>query len=169
MAVSLSAITAFSAVVRMGVLGRQENAHATLSVRSAYDKGRTGHPIGTLDYRSGNAQVTICPVIQVTEYLDTQGRSPFRQWFDHLDGPAATKITAALDRMGRDILSSVKGVGAGVPEYRIDSGPGYRIYFGDDGNTLIVLLGGGTKKRQQRDIETAKGFWRDYRSRKREE
>lgn len=108
-------------------------------------------------------------MIQVTEYVDTQGRSPFGQWFDRLDGQAAIKITAALDRMGRNILSSVKGVGAGVLEYRIDSGPGYRIYFGRDGDTLIVLLGGGTKKRQQRDIETAKGFWREYRSRKREE
>ena len=108
-------------------------------------------------------------MIQVTEYVDTQGRSPFGQWFDRLDGQAAIKITAALDRMGRNILSSVKGVGAGVLEYRIDSGPGYRIYFGRDGDTLIVLLGGGTKKRQQRDIETAKGFWREYRRRKREE
>ena len=63
----------------------------------------------------------------------------------------------------------MKGVGAGVLEYRIDSGPGYRIYFGRDGDTLIVLLGGGTKKRQQRDIENAKGLWREYRNRKREE
>ena len=108
-------------------------------------------------------------MIQVTEYVDTQGRSPFGQWFDRLDGQAAIKITAALDRMGRNILSSVKGVGAGVLEYRIDSGPGYRIYFGRDGDTLIVLLGGGTKKRQQRDIENAKGLWREYRNRKREE
>ena len=86
-----------------------------------------------------------------------------------LDGQAAVKITAALDRMGRNILSSAKGVGGGVLGYRIDSGPGYRIYFGRDGDTMIVLLGGGTKRRQQRDIETARGFWRDYRRRKREE
>ena len=71
--------------------------------------------------------------------------------------------------MGRNVLSSAKGVGGGVLEYRIDSGPGYRIYFGRDGDTMIVLLGGGTKRRQQRDIETARGFWRDYRRRKREE
>ena len=108
-------------------------------------------------------------MIQVTEYVDDQGRSPFGRWFDRLDGQAAIKITAALDRMGRNILSSAKGVGAGVQEYRIDSGPGYRIYFGRDGDTLIVLLGGGTKKRQQRDIETAREFWLDYRSRKRKE
>ena len=71
--------------------------------------------------------------------------------------------------MGRGILSNVKGVGAGVLEYRIDSGPGYRIYFGRDGEKLIVLLGGGTKRRQQGDIETAKRLWRDYRRRRQEE
>lgn len=71
--------------------------------------------------------------------------------------------------MGRNVLSSAKGVGAGVREYRIDSGPGYRIYFGRDGDTLIVLLGGGTKNRQQKDIETARRLWRDYRNRRRGE
>ena len=71
--------------------------------------------------------------------------------------------------MGRGLLSNVKGVGADVLEYRIDSGPGYRIYFGRDGEKLIVLLGGGTKRRQQGDIETAKRLWRDYRRRRKEE
>ena len=103
------------------------------------------------------------------EYLDAQGRSPFGRWFNRLNSQAAIKVTAALDRMGRNILSSARGVGAGVLEYRIDSGPGYRIYFGRDGDTLIVLLGGGTKKRQQQDIESARAFWRDCRSRKRKE
>ena len=63
----------------------------------------------------------------------------------------------------------MKGVGAGVLEYRIDFRPGYRIYFGRDGKTLIVLLGGGTKRRQQGDIDTAKRLWRDYRRRRKEE
>ncbi len=66
-------------------------------------------------------------------------------------------------------LSSAKGVGAGVSEYRIDFGPGYRVYFGKDGDTLIILLGGGTKKRQQNDIETAQDLWREYKQRKRQE
>ncbi|WP_428101102.1 type II toxin-antitoxin system RelE/ParE family toxin [Candidatus Rariloculus sp.] len=108
-------------------------------------------------------------MVQVTEYVDAQGRRPFGRWFDRLDSQAATRITAALDRIGRGILSNVKRVGAGVLEYRIDSGPGYRIYFGRDGETLIVLLGGGTKRRQQRDIDTAKRLWRDYRRRRKEE
>ena len=108
-------------------------------------------------------------MVQVTEYVDAQGRRPFGRWFNRLDSQAATKVTAVLDRMGRSILSNVKGVGAGVLEYRIDSGPGYRIYFGRDGDTLIVLLGGGTKRRQQRDIDTVKRHWRDYRRRRKEE
>ena len=108
-------------------------------------------------------------MVQVTEYADAQGRRPFGRWFNRLDSQAATRITAALDRIGRGILSNVKGVGAGVLEYRIDSDPGYRIYFGRDGETLIVLLGGGTKRRQQRDIDTAKRHWRDYRRRRKEE
>ena len=66
-------------------------------------------------------------------------------------------------------LSNAKGVGGGVLEYRIDFGPGYRIYFGRDGDALIILLGGGTKVRQQRDIETAVALWREYKRRKRQE
>ena len=66
-------------------------------------------------------------------------------------------------------FSNVKGVGAGVYEYRIDFGPGYRIYFGKDGDRLVILLAGGTKKRQDADIAVAKGHWRDYKRRKRQQ
>ena len=66
-------------------------------------------------------------------------------------------------------LSNVRGVGSGVLERRINVGPGYRVYFGKDGDTLIVLLGGGTKARQQRDIEDARQLWQEYRRRKRGE
>jgi len=66
-------------------------------------------------------------------------------------------------------FSNVKGVGAGVYEYRIDFGPGYRIYFGKDGDQLVILLAGGTKKRQDADIAAAKEFWQDYKRRKRQE
>jgi putative addiction module killer protein len=65
-------------------------------------------------------------------------------------------------------FSNVKGVGAGVFEYRIDFGPGYRVYFGKDGDTLVILLSGGTKKRQDRDIATAHR-WKDYKKRKSQE
>jgi len=63
-------------------------------------------------------------------------------------------------------LSNAKGVGVGVYEYRIDFGPGYRIYFGKDGERLVILLGGGTKKRQQDDIAIALTRWQDYKQRK---
>ena len=66
-------------------------------------------------------------------------------------------------------LSNVRGVGSGVLEYRINVGSGYRIYFGRDGETLIVLLGGGTKARQQKDIEDARELWGEYRRRKQQE
>ena len=64
-------------------------------------------------------------------------------------------------------LSNTKGVGAGVTECRIDFGPGYRVYLGKDGERLVILLGGGTKKRQQGDIRKAQTLWRDYKSRTR--
>lgn len=76
-------------------------------------------------------------------------------------------MTVALARAAEGNLSAGKSVGAGVSELRVDFGPGYRIYFGRDGTTLIILLAGGTKKRQQRDIETAQDRWTDYKRRKR--
>ena len=70
---------------------------------------------------------------------------------------------------GAGNLSNVKGVGAGVFECRIDFGPGYRVYFGKEGDTLIILLGGGIKRRQPRDMEIAHMLWREYRRRRRRE
>jgi putative addiction module killer protein len=64
------------------------------------------------------------------------------------------------------IFGNVKGVGPGVFEYVLDFGPGYRIYFGKDGDQIIILLGGGTKKRQQKDINLAIDRWQDYKQRK---
>jgi len=79
------------------------------------------------------------------------------------------RAATAVARMEHGNLSNAKGVGGGVFEYRIDFGPGYRVYFGKDGDTLIILLGGGTKKRQQKDIEAAQDLWREYKQRKRQE
>ena len=108
-------------------------------------------------------------MIAIREYIDPEGRSPYARWFNRLDAQAAAKVTTALVRMEQGNLSNAKGVGAGILEHRIDFGPGYRVYFGKDGDALIILLGGGTKKRQQRDIETAQDFWQEYRRRKRRE
>jgi putative addiction module killer protein len=106
-------------------------------------------------------------VIAIREYLGRNGRSLFGEWLDRLPGEAARRVSIALYRLGLGNLSSVKGVGSGVFEYRIDSGPGYRIYFGKEGETIIILLCGGTKKRQQEDIDQAKSCWQDYKRQKR--
>src|SRR3954466_4407258 len=105
--------------------------------------------------------------MEIWEFLDTRGRSPFAGWFDSLDPQAAAKVAVALTRMEQGNLSNVKTVGGGVLEYRIDFGPGYRVYFGRDGDTLVILLAGGTKKRQQSDIDAAHGYWQDYKQAKR--
>jgi putative addiction module killer protein len=84
-----------------------------------------------------------------------------------LDAVVGAKITRAIARMEQGNFSNVKSVGEGVLEYKIDFGPGYRVYFGRDGDTIVILLTGGTKKRQQRDIEAAHGYWQDYKKGKR--
>lgn len=82
------------------------------------------------------------------------------------DPAAAARVTVAVTRIARGAVSNVKGVGDGVFEYRIDAGPGYRIYFGRDGDRLVILVGGGTKRRQDRDIEAARMRWESYKARK---
>ena len=105
-------------------------------------------------------------MIELRYYLGSNGRSPFEAWFSELETLAAAKVAVALARLEQGNLSNAKGVGEGVLEYRINWGPGYRVYFGRDGDALIILLTGGTKQRQQRDIETAKSLWTDYKRRK---
>src|ERR1700687_2835720 len=104
--------------------------------------------------------------VQILEYLDAAGDSPYRDWFESLNAQAAAKVTVALTRIELGNLSNVKGVGAGVQEFRIDFGPGYRVYFGKDGERLVILLAGGTKGRQQKDIAAAQKRWADYKKRK---
>src|ERR1700730_3288203 len=101
-------------------------------------------------------------VLELRYYLTAGGERPFESWFSDLDAAAAAKVSVALVRLGQGNTSNAKGVGEGVLEYRIDWGPGYRVYFGRDGEVLVILLTGGTKKRQQRDIETASKFWQAY-------
>lgn len=103
---------------------------------------------------------------RVLEYLDPKGRSPYARWFDGLNAEAAAKVASALYRLADGNFSNVKGVGGGVFERKIDFGPGYRIYFGKDGDTVVILLGGSSKQRQQEAIEAVKERWADYRSRR---
>ena len=108
-------------------------------------------------------------MLTVLEFVAPDGSTPFAKWFAELDAAAAAKVTTAVSRMELGNFSNVKGVGAGVLEYRIDFGPGYRIYFGRDGDVLLILLGGGKKKGQQHDIATAQARWKDYKQRKSQE
>lgn len=110
-------------------------------------------------------------MIEIKEYLDSDGKSAYGNWFNRLDARSAAKVTTAIDRIGRGLLSNVESVGGGVLERKIDYGPGYRIYFGSetDGRItkVVILLCGGTKKRQDTDIAQAKKLWKDYKFRKR--
>jgi putative addiction module killer protein len=107
-------------------------------------------------------------MIRIEEYM-SEGSSPFRRWFDGLDVQAAAGVTVAIERLAEGNTSSVKPIGEGAAELKINRGPGYRVYFGWDGKVLVILLGGGTKRRQQNDIDAALRRWRDYKKRQRSE
>ena len=94
----------------------------------------------------------------------------YAEWFARLrDRRAKARIDARLRRFSVGNPGDVKSVGGGVQELRIDYGPGYRVYFGKDVAHVVILLGGGTKKRQNRDIWTAQGLWTTYKARKQQE
>lgn len=103
--------------------------------------------------------------LTVVEYVRADGSNAYRAWFDNLHAQAAAKVATAVVRLELGNTSRVKWIGT-IGEYRIDWGPGYRIYLAKDGDRLIVLLGGGTKQRQQADIERAKALWAEYKARK---
>ena len=103
----------------------------------------------------------------VVEYEREDGTRPFSRWFSTLDVQAALKIRTLIARLENGNFSNVKGVGQGVSEYKLDYGAGYRFYFGKDGSELVILLGGGTKKRQSPDIKMARELWKTYKIRKR--
>jgi putative addiction module killer protein len=107
--------------------------------------------------------------MDLLEYLDEKGQSPFENWFNRINAQAAAKVTTALVRLESGNISNAKSVGSGVYELKIDFGPGYRVYFGYDGPKVVILLAGGTKKRQNKDIETAKKRWNDYKEQKKKE
>jgi putative addiction module killer protein len=104
--------------------------------------------------------------VRVLEYLDSLGRSPFAAWLDGLDASAAAKVAAALYRLQEGSVSNVKGVGGGLLERKIDFGPGYRVYFGRDGDRVVILLGGSSKQRQREAIVAARERWVDYKRRR---
>lgn len=103
--------------------------------------------------------------IKVEEYIREDASNPYKQWFDSLSSQAAVKVTVAKLRMELGNTSSIKWFD-GMGEYVIDWGPGYRIYLVQEGDTLIVLFGGGTKRGQQRDIDKAKELLTEFKARK---
>ena len=102
---------------------------------------------------------------EVVYFQGPGGPAPFQKWFDRLDGVAARKVYKALIRMEAGIFSDSKLLKNGIWERRIHSGPGYRLYYGLDGSQTIVMLAGGTKRSQQRDINQAQKNWHEYQTR----
>jgi putative addiction module killer protein len=102
---------------------------------------------------------------QIKELLLTNGYSPFADWFGSLEAVTAAKVRVAVSRMELGNLSNIEWF-RGIGEYKIDWGPGLRIYLAKDGLKIIILIGGGTKKRQQQDIDRAVALWEDYKRRK---
>lgn len=104
-------------------------------------------------------------MIKLAEYVREDGSNPYQKWFDGLDAQAAAKVTVAKVRLELGNISSVKWF-RGIGEYVIDWGPGYRIYLAKEGDVLIILLGGGTKRGQQKDIDRAVAMLEEYKARK---
>jgi len=107
-------------------------------------------------------------MIEIQEYLDGDGASRFSQWFVSLDTQAALKVTTYLARLETGNTSALKSLGKGLWECRIHWGPGLRIYLGRDGDRLVILLGGGTKRRQSKDVDQAMKAWAEYKKRQKE-
>jgi putative addiction module killer protein len=102
----------------------------------------------------------------IRRYITSDGRVPFGEWLDSLrDTKAKTNINKRLDRVSLGNLGDYRSVGEGVCELRIDYGPGYRVYFGQIGSTIVLLLCGGNKSTQEQDIRRAIEYWTDYRRR----
>lgn len=100
---------------------------------------------------------------EIREYNDEQERSPFATWFNKLDAAAAARVDRYIRRIENGNFGNSKAVGGGVQELKIDFGPGYRVYYGRDRQRLVILLAGGSKRKQSADIEAAKKRWKAYR------
>ena len=105
--------------------------------------------------------------MNVQEYIREDGTSPYQKWFNSLDPVAAAKITIAQSRLELGNTSNIKWLG-GIGEYKINWGPGYRIYLAMEGKKLIILFGGGTKKTQKTDIKAAQKLFLEYKNRKKQ-
>ena len=105
--------------------------------------------------------------VEIREFIEG-GRSPFAEWFNKLDPVTAARVDRYIRRLESGNFGAAKMLGDGVSELRMDFGPGYRVYFGRDGKTIIILLGGGSKRRQDTDIAAAIAKWKRYQQAKKE-
>ena len=101
---------------------------------------------------------------QLLEYIE-DGESFYAAWFNSLNAITAARIDKYVRRMEQGNMGDSKVVGGGVLELRIDYGPGYRVYYGKDRDLLVILLGGGSKRRQFKDITMAISRWKAYKNR----
>ncbi len=103
--------------------------------------------------------------MKIKEYIRKDNSNPYEKWFNTLNSQAAAKVTVAIAKIELGNTSNIKWFD-GIGEYRINWGPGYRIYLAQDGKELIILFGGGTKKKQSTDIKKAKVLHEEYKTRK---
>jgi putative addiction module killer protein len=106
--------------------------------------------------------------IDIREYVRPSGNSPFGRWFIRLDAVVAARVSAALARLAAGSWSNVRSLGGGVHELRLHFGPGYRVYFGKIDAHVVILVGGGTKSGQARDIARARDLWTEFKMHNRE-
>lgn len=103
---------------------------------------------------------------EVTYYQSEDGLIPFKKWFDRLrDVRATIEVDKRVRRLSLGNFGDHKSVGNGVVELRIAYGPGYRVYLGQHGYRLVILLCGGDKGSQSKDIEQAQSYWADWKRR----
>jgi putative addiction module killer protein len=103
------------------------------------------------------------PVVEVYTFETSEGKVPFNDWFLSIrDSKTRARIETRIDRLSLGNFSNCEPARGGVTELKMDFGPGYRVYFGQDGRTLVILLGGGTKDTQDADMKLARQYWRDY-------
>ena len=106
-------------------------------------------------------------MVRVVHYVSEDGTDYFDKWFRNQSPEGRARVQTRIDRIELGSFGDHKSVGEGVSELRIDFGPGYRLYYGRDGDALVILLGGGTKKRQACDIANAQTHWKAYKQEKR--
>ena len=106
-------------------------------------------------------------MVRVVHYVTEGGTDYFDEWLQCQDAETKARVQTRIDRIELGNFGDHKGVGEGVFELRIDCGPGYRVYYGVDSETLVIFLVGGTKKRQARDVKVAQTYWKIYKEEKR--